>query len=60
MCANVTAIFMTFTGQVLLSQDEIGPAPLFPYGIFVSVFLVLAFFPVLIFRGKLNRLAHDV
>ena len=59
MCANVTAIALTFIGQVLLSIDSIGPAPLFPYAIWVSLFLILALFPILLFQGKFHRLAQD-
>ena len=33
MCANVTAIAMTFIGQGLLSVGAFGPAPFFPFGV---------------------------
>jgi hypothetical protein len=59
MCANLTAIVMTFVGQVFLSMDSPAPAPFFPYGIWVMTFLVLAFIPIIIFRGSNKRLEQD-
>jgi hypothetical protein len=59
MCANVTAIFMTFLGQVLLSLDSLGPAPVFPYAIWVSFLLAMALLPVLLFQGSYFRLQQD-
>ena len=59
MCANITAIAMTFIGQVLLSMDSLGPAPLFPYGLWVMGFLFLAWLPILFFKGKYFRMEQD-
>lgn len=59
MCANVLAILMTFVGQVLLSFDPVGPAPLFPYAIWVSILLAIALLPVLFFQGSYYRLEQD-
>lgn len=59
MCANVLAILLTFLGQVLLSAESLGPAPLFPYGIAVSVLMGIALVPVLLFQGSYFRLEQD-
>jgi FLVCR family MFS transporter 7 len=57
--ANLTAIVMTFTGQVLLSSDSNLPSPLFPYGIFVALTMALALVPISTFKGKHLRLLQD-
>jgi hypothetical protein len=59
MCANTIAIAMTFIGQVLLSLDSVGPAPLFPYGIWAIAFMALAAIRVLMFQGKFLRMEQD-
>ncbi len=59
MVANTTAIAMTFIGQVLLSLNSLGPAPLFPYGIWAIGFMTLAAIPVLLFKGKYFRMEQD-
>jgi hypothetical protein len=59
MCANAAAIGMTFIGQVLLSLKSLGPAPLFPYGLWAIGFMTLAIIPVLMFKGKYFRLEQD-
>jgi hypothetical protein len=58
--ANVTAIPMTFIGQVLLAMSaKPGPAPFFPYSFFTFSTMVLALIPIVFFRGKSLRLAQD-
>ena len=58
--ANITAIPMTFIGQILLAMDvKPGPAPFFPYAFFTFSTMVLAVVPILFFRGKSLRLAQD-
>ncbi|RYH28512.1 MFS transporter [archaeon] len=59
MSANVTAILLTLMGQLLLSLNTLGPAPLFPYAIFVGLLLLLATVPVLTFKGSYFRLQQD-
>lgn len=59
MCANTTAIAMTFIGQVLLSMKSLGPAPAFPYGLWCIGFMTLASIPVLLFKGKFLRMQQD-
>jgi hypothetical protein len=59
MCANVTAIAMTFIGQVLLTQDSVGPAPLFPYAFWSIAFMMFATVPVLFFNGQYYRMEQD-
>ena len=57
--ANVTAIAMTFIGQVLLESDSVGPAPLFPYGIWVLGWMFAALVPIALYSGKYGRLEKD-
>ncbi len=59
MCANVTAIAMTFLGQVLLGTDSSAPAPFFPYGIFVLTLMLTAVLPIILFNGRNIRLEQD-
>lgn len=57
--ANVTAIAMTFIGQELLQQGSLGPAPLFPYGIWALGTMFVALVPILLFNGRYLRLEED-
>jgi hypothetical protein len=58
--ANVTAIPMTFIGQVLFAMSaEPGPPPFFPFAFFTFCTMFLALVPIVFFRGKNLRLAQD-
>jgi len=59
ICANTLAIAMTFIGQVLLTIDSFGPAPLFPYGIWVIATMTAGVLPVLTYKGQYLRLEQD-
>ena len=57
--ANTMAIVMTFMGQFLLSLDSFGPAPLFPYGVWVIATMFLGLVPTLMFDGQYVRNEQD-
>lgn len=57
--ANTMAIVMTFIGQVLLSMDSFGPAPMFPYGAWVVGTMFLGLIPTLMFDGQYVRNEQD-
>jgi FLVCR family MFS transporter 7 len=57
--ANTMAIFMTFIGQMLLSWDSFGPAPLFPYGVWIIGTMFLGLLPTLMFNGQYVRNEQD-
>ena len=57
--ANTMAIFMTFIGQVLLQMDSFGPAPLFPYGVWVIGTMFLGLLPTLLYQGQYVRHEQD-
>lgn len=59
MSANVIAIAMTFLGQTLLSADSLGPAPLYPYAIFIMILFGLSYLPIISFKGESLRLNQD-
>lgn len=45
--------------QSLLSKDSFGPAPLFPFGLWVIGSMVLALIPILTLQGEYLRLQTD-
>jgi hypothetical protein len=45
--------------QALLSEDSLGPAPLFPFGLWVVGSMVLALIPILTLKGEYLRLRTD-
>lgn len=57
--ANTLAIVMTFIGQVLLQADSFGPAPLFPYGLWVILTMFLGLIPTLLYDGQYMRNQQD-
>lgn len=57
--ANIMAIVMTFTGQILLTLPSPLPAPFFPFGIWMSAFLLVILVPILTFSGQYLRLVQD-
>jgi hypothetical protein len=57
--ANTMAIFMTFIGQALLAKDSFGPAPLFPYGVWIVGTMFVGLVPTLMFNGQYVRNEQD-
>jgi hypothetical protein len=45
--------------QILLTADSFGPAPLFPYGVWVIATMAVGAVPVLLFKGQYLRLEQD-
>lgn len=46
--------------QELLLKPEFGPAPLFPYSVWVLGTMALALVPILLFNGRYLRLEKDI
>lgn len=43
----------------MLTADSFGPAPLFPYGVWVIVTMAIGAIPVLLYKGQYFRLEQD-
>lgn len=50
---------MTCTYQGLLSLDSLGPAPLFPYGLWMIGTFLLGLLPLFFLSGKYLRMEKD-
>lgn len=59
VAANTAAIACTFIGQGLLSLDSVGPAPLFPFGLWIIGSFVVGLLPLFFLSGKYLRLEKD-
>lgn len=59
VAANTAAIACTFIGQALLSMDSLGPAPLFPFGLWMIISFVVGLLPLFFLSGKYLRLEKD-
>lgn len=57
--ANTAAIACTFIGQGLLSMDSLGPAPLFPFGMWMIGSFIVGLVPLFFLSGKYLRLEKD-
>jgi hypothetical protein len=59
VAANTAAIGCTFIGQALLSMDSVGPAPLFPFGIWMMISFICGLMPLFFLDGKYLRMEKD-